>query len=184
MIRVFRVKNDVDNFQYFLTENESDAPKLMMDGTPKSNIWSPPPVYLFQPKLQKGDFFNFYLDILISSPRATELLHNLFVEAGELLPLPYNDEVFTLLNVTECINCLDQSNTKWIVNETTNVRVMIGHYAFHTNRFSESCLFKIPETSKGEILVVEGLRDPKDEFRYKVDKLGLKGLKFQLLWEH
>jgi hypothetical protein len=31
--------------------------------------------------------------------------------AGELLPLPYRGEEYTIVNVTECINCLDHEAT-------------------------------------------------------------------------
>jgi hypothetical protein len=67
MTKVFRVRNNVDEFQYFLTEKEEDVSKLRMDGTSKLPAWLPPPVFIYKPKLKRGDFFNFNSDNLISN---------------------------------------------------------------------------------------------------------------------
>ena len=44
-------------------------------------------------------------------------------------------------------------------------------------------LFKIPELHKSEILTVEGLLAPEDEFKYNVEQKGLKGLIFEQIWD-
>jgi len=183
MISIFRIKNNVNRFQYFLTEKEEDAKTLRTDGSSKIHTWTPPPVFIYKPQLEKGNFFNFNSDILISDQKATEVLHSLFVEAGELLFLSYKGNDYSLLNVTECIDCLDQENTKWKYDVDNSIRLMIDKYSFHTNRFPESSIFKIPETAKSELLVVNGLRDPKDEFINKVVESGLTGLSFEKIWE-
>jgi hypothetical protein len=103
--------------------------------------------------------------------------------AGELLPLPHRGEVFTVLNITECINCLDHNRTRWVLGKSTGARIRIKEYAFHPNRFSESVLFKIPETCKADVLVVEGLPGCEvEEFRYVVEQNGLEGLLFEEIW--
>lgn len=99
------------------------------------------------------------------------------------MPLSYNGEIYTVLNVTECINCLDQQNTEWVLGKDTETNLLIKRYVFHNNRFSESDIFKIPETCKSEILVVEGRKDPRDEFMYAVESADLKGLLFEQIWE-
>ena len=73
-ISVFRITTDVNRFQYFLTENRKDEELLVMDGTPGAEKWPPPPVFIYMPKHEPGDFFNFGGGILISSPKATEAL--------------------------------------------------------------------------------------------------------------
>ena len=181
-MKVYKILADVNRFQYFLTEREEDWESLVMDGTSKAESWIPPLVYVYQPKLEKGDFYNFSNGILISSPEATEALRTQFEIAGELLPLPYGDKNFTLLNVTECIECLDEKTTEWVIGKTTGERISIKSYAFHSNRFSESDLFKIPQTCKTEILYVEGIKDYEDSFRYAVESNALRGLKFQEIW--
>jgi hypothetical protein len=111
------------------------------------------------------------------------VLHQHFATAGELLPLPYEGEVYTLLNITECINCLDHEQTEWIYGKSTGARIGIKKYVFHQERFSESDLFKIPETCTSEVLVVEGLKDIRDGFKYAVEASGLQGLIFELVWK-
>mgnify|MGYP001773483530 CR=1 FL=1 len=181
-MKVYRIRNDVNHYQYFLTERDADAFKLRMDCVPVADKWDPPPVFIFKPKHKKGDFFQFNSDILITSPRATEVLRTHLEMAGELLPLPYQGQEFTVLNVTECINCLDYQNTEWMYDEQSGVALWPTKYAFLSNRFTESMLFKIPETSRSEILVVEGLHEPNEEFRAVVQQAGLEGLIFEEIW--
>ncbi len=180
-MRVYRVNSDVNRYQYFLPEHEEDALQLMTDCTPMSTVWSPPPVFVFKPLHEAGDFYQFSAGSLITSPRATEVLRTYLEMAGELLPLPFAGQTYTLLNVTECINCLDHERSEWVCAEDGTC-LYPDRYVFHRNRFSESPIFKVPETRGGEILVAEGLHDPEDEFRYEVVRAGLKGLIFTELW--
>lgn len=182
-MRVYRLRFDVNNYQYFLPEREEDWPTLYMDCSPRSNNWKPIPVYIYQPKLKRGNFYSYTSGALITDPYATNILRTHFEKAGELLSLPYEEEVFTVLNVTECINCLDQDRTEWVYGKTTGERIKIKSYQFHLDRFSEFNIFKIPETCKAEILVVEGLKNPEDEFKYEVKSSGLQGLIFDMIWE-
>jgi hypothetical protein len=181
-MRVYRIQNDVNHYQYFLTEDEADCEKLVMDCTPRAESWVPPRVFVYMPRHKTGDFYQFGSSALITSPRATEVLRTHLEMAGELLPLPYEGQVFTVLNVTECINCLDQDETQWIYGESTGDKLHVAKYVFHTNRFSESEIFKLPETCKGEVLLAEGLHDPEEEFRYLVHQNGLEGLTFEEIW--
>ncbi len=102
--------------------------------------------------------------------------------AGELLPLPHRGDLFHLVNVLECVNCLDEQNTKWVLGRTTNARIRVEEYRFHANRLSESTLFKVPETALGEVLTVSGLKDPEDEFKSVVEREGLEGINFEEVW--
>jgi len=90
--------------------------------------------------------------------------------------------MFSLFNVTECINCLDQDKTEWEYGETTGKPIRIVSYAFHKDRMSESSIFKIPETANGEILCYDGARDPEDEFKPYVESHGITGLEFTEIW--
>lgn len=181
MFRVFRLRNDVSRYQYLLAADADADVQLYMDCRPRLATWTPPPVFVYQPLLEAGDFYQFGGAAPIASPRATEALRGFFEEAGELLPLPHAGTEYTLLNVTECINCLDHERSAWLLTQDGE-RVYPTRYVFHPDRFSESALFKIPETHRGEVLVVEGLRDPEDEFRAVVERAGLKGLRFEELW--
>jgi hypothetical protein len=129
-----------------------------------------------------GDFYNFGSSLLITSPRATEILRPHLEAAGELLPLPYQGLTYYLLNVTLCINCLDHDRTEWIIGKSTGKRIGIRRYEFQPDRFAESDLFKIPETCKAEILCVQGRKDPRDSFWHAIEANRLKGLRFEEIW--
>jgi hypothetical protein len=182
-MKVYRVINDVNHYQFFLPEKTEDWPKLEMDCTSRSSTWQPPSVYVFNPTLQRGDFYQFGGGVLIANSRSTDVLREFFEMAGELLPLSYNDDMYTALNVTECVNCLDSERSEWVIGVSTNSKLYPKKYAFHRKRFAESPLFKIPETCRGEILLAEGLRDPQREFRHVVNRAKLRGLVFEKLWD-
>ena len=180
-MKVFRLGNDVSRYQYFLPA-AADAPlALLTDCRLRGEGWIPPSVFIFEPRLEQGDFYQFGVASLIAGPHATGVLRGLFEEAGELLPLPHDGREYTLLNVTNCINCLDHERSEWLLT-ADGERIYPTRYMFHRDRFAESPLFKLPETCRREILVVEGLRDPDDEFRAVVARAGLKGLIFQEIW--
>ncbi len=181
-MKVYRLRNDVNRYQYFLPVDNEDYTKLEGNCTPKAETWSPPPVFVYKPLHKAGDVYQFGSSVLITSPCATKVLRTHLEMAGELLPLPHQGQEYTLLNVTECINCLDQDKTEWVYGETTGARLYPKRYVFHRDRFAESALFKIPETYRGEILVVEGLHGLEEEFRYAVEQAGLKGFRFEELW--
>jgi hypothetical protein len=181
-MKVFKIQNDGNHYQYFLGRTNEDDEILQMDGTPKLESWKAPNVLIYMPKLKRGDFFQFASNHLITSPRATEALRNFLEMSGELLPVPYKGEEYTLLNVTECIDCLDQDKCEWLLNKDTGERIYPLKYVFRRGWFTESPLFKIPESCAREVLLVEGMRNPDQEFRAVVERNGLKGLRYTLLW--
>jgi hypothetical protein len=100
------------------------------------------------------------------------------------LPLPFANEDLHVVNVTECINVLDQDRTRWTVGATSGRRLSIESYAFHPDRLTETPLFKIPETAKTEIYTAAGLRNSNDEFKGRAEKFDLKGLIFEEIWSN
>lgn len=180
-MKVFRFMNDVNHYQYFLTELEEDWEKLILDCTPVADGWEPPSVYIYRSVHKRGDFFHYGDGTPVLSPRATDVLYTYLEMAGELLPLPYGDETFTVLNVTECINCLDQERTEWVYAETGE-KLWIKKYAFHPNRFSESPIFKIPETRKVEVLILDRCDDEGERVKDFLERSGLQGYILQELW--
>lgn len=184
-MKVYRIQHDVNNFQYFLPEDPNiwQTDMLTMNCSSKIKKWVPPKVYSYKPHLKIGDFWNLGTGMLVTTAKATKILATFLEMSGELLPLPYQEEEFTILNITECINCLDHTNTKWVYGETTGAKIRIEEYAFHPDRFSESTIFKIPETCKTQILVIEGLKNPEDEFKHIVEETGLLGIDFEQIWE-
>jgi len=178
-MQVFRLKSDVNHYQYFLTEERTLGEQLLTDCSRREDTWVPPKVFIYMPLLRKGDLFNFSGGSLIFSPSATEKLRMHLEMAGELLPLPYQGETHTLLNVTECINCLDQEKTEW-VTAPDGTRLWPGRYVFHPGRLSESDIFKIPETYRAEVLVVD--RDDDEGFVAALKEHDIQGYILELLW--
>lgn len=180
-MKVYRIDSDVNHYQYFLPEQESDAFKLFLDCESMAGSWIPHKVFIYKPKHKVGDLYNFSTGTLIFSPSATEKLQTFLEMAGELLPLPYKDKVYTVLNVTECINCLDTENSEWLVSQKTGEQFgTITKYIFHPNRFSESCIFKIPETSIVETLIVDW--EDGEGFIDALKEHDIKGYLLTLLW--
>ena len=155
---------------------------LHLDCRPKLPNWKAPEICIFNPKRERGDFFHLCAGGPAVAEPAVERLRDSLEMAGELLPLTYNGSTFFLLNVLECANCLDAHRTEWVIGKKTGNRIRILKYHFDARRFTESTLFKIPETSSSDILCVEGMKDPSDEFKAQVETAGLKGLVFEELW--
>ena len=183
-VRVFKVYQDIDHFQCFRAKDPKLDPfEDLLHGKSWSSTWSPPSVYLDSPKLKRGDFYQSGSNYMIANPKATDALRTLFEEAGELLPLPFQGEKYYVLNVTKCVDCLDQEKTGWSVpNPSGSYRGWIVHYVFMRDRLPDSAIFKIPEYSGREIFTIEGLREPESEFREIVRREGLKGLQFKQVW--
>ena len=78
-------------------------------------------------------------------------VRHFFERAGELLPLCFDGDEYTLLNVTECVDALDDSNTEWLRSEDGS-KVEIRRHAFDPAKLTDSSIFKIPETRRGSVL--------------------------------
>jgi hypothetical protein len=182
-VRVYRVHVDVDQFQsFYLAEGES-LRDFEFDGT-RRTAWNSPEVFVLYPKLRKGNFFGFpdCVGSWIIDTTVHRKLGWLLEGPAQLLPFLHQGEEFYFVNVTECINALDEKKTEWVYGKTTGEPIRIKGYVFHPSRFSEFALFKIPETCRAEILCTDGLRDPEDEFIHNVKRHGLTGLAFEELW--
>lgn len=178
-MKVYRFENDINHFQSFLpAADEEDGSIFTTECIPLAETWKPPEVYIDMPKLKAGDLYNTQGCSPIFRPSAMKKLQEYLEMAGELLPLPYKSEVYTLLNVTECIDCLDRKNTEWLYAEDA---WPIKQYAFHKSRFSESRIFKIPETCKAEVLILD-LEDG-EGFIEALQEHGIVGYELTLLWE-
>ena len=183
-MRIYRIEMDVNVYQRFYLDEASviNLPMWKWDATPMADMWRPPAVYILHPKLKRGNFFGLAPGMVVADSVAVTAVGSFLEQSGELLPLPYKAETFHALNVTECIDSLDEDRTEWVYGKTTGAPIRIKQFAFRANRLTETPLFKIPETCRTEIYTCEGLRDPEDEFKYMVDTLGLTGLLFQEVW--
>ena len=122
-LRAFKVEPDVNRYQYFLWDIERAPSGVTYDtmacgGSPKGKKWKPAPVYIHAPRHKRGDFWSIGLGggglgIAPWAFEKVEALHMFAEMAGELLPVRYQEQTFMLLNITECIECLDPERSKW-----------------------------------------------------------------------
>lgn len=179
-MKVYRLRPDIENYQYFVTEDDDDL-DILLDNPcqKKKDIWQPIKMFIYRPHLKKGDFFGAYPGCPILSPNATEILRGDLELAGEMLPLPYKDEVFTFYNITNCYSCLDHEKTSKLPENSQSRH--IKKYIFHPDRFGRTMFFKTPETHD-KVLLLESDWTGENIPQF-FEESGLKGYILEELWE-
>ncbi len=183
---IYNIESDANSIQWIIPEIDDE---LFLDLTtfdckPKLPEWPSVKWYIHNPKSKKGDFYTLGVDgALVFNEKVYDSdLAGLLEMAGEILPVQLEDGTqLYILNVLECVNALDKEKTTWHLYDDGSKR-SIKDFVFHSNRITESSLFKIPETSKIDILVYSGVKDPEDEFKTLYEKLGFTGLTFKELY--
>lgn len=182
-MKIFLIDHDANNYHWLAPDvTGEDLLRLVtFDCTPRESSWRPPYVTILDAKTKMGDFLNYNPSALLVSPDALPLIRHFFERAGELLPLWFNGDQYTLLNVTECINALDDPKTDWLLADDGS-KVEIRRHMFDATKLTDSSIFKIPETRRGDVLTWERDCDPKTEFKAFVEENGLTGLIFKEIW--
>ena len=67
-IKVFRIRNDVNQYQYFQNANESEWELLVTNCTPREKIWKPHEVFIYRPKHKRGHFSSNHLSFALHMP--------------------------------------------------------------------------------------------------------------------
>jgi hypothetical protein len=184
-MNVLRIEVDVNEYQsvYLSDADAWSLDQMTFDCSPRLDGWDAPEVYVLHPKKKRGDFFGFGEGIgtIVITESTRDKLADLLEMSAECLPLRCGNETLYVVNVIECVNALDESRSKRdVYPDGSPARIL--EFAFHSRRFTETPLFKIPETCKIHILTIEGMKDQDDEFKGRVESLGLQGLEFDLLW--
>jgi hypothetical protein len=185
-MNVYIIERDYD-FQYFLPDTD-DIGKLGWPnslGQPFPQGWKVPPFFIREPRLKRGNFVHWLAWILIADKKATDTLQDMFEKSGELFKFDYKGEEFSLFNPLNTLDVLDEENTIWRRHyKTGNKTEVIEKYVFHQHRVSheEVPIFKIPE-KRSELFTIEKEgKDSENEFKYRVEKAGLTGIKFIEIW--
>jgi hypothetical protein len=182
---VFEIIVETDDFQYLVfadpkvEEEYDDLEILKFDGSSMAEGWKSFEVKVHKPKLKKGDFFGFTVGTFGVSPQAMEKAAMFFEMAGELLPVHYKGEEYLLLNVTQCIDCVEEKSSTWLPLPSGQKVLKIP--AFESERFEESSIFKIPQ-HPGRIYCYEASKDPETEFKAFVEQEKMTGLSFRQIW--
>jgi hypothetical protein len=179
MLTVYRVIPDLDKYQYIMADDVGAMMKFRFDGAPIGNNWEAPSSYRANPKKPTPDFWGCFSNLAVFAviQTAARKVVTFLDQSCEGLPMECDDDKLLLCNVTCVVNGLDTKKSR----HKEGMPDWIEEYVFHPHRFEYS-LFKIPETAMSEILCVEGLAAPEDEFKGTVEKHGLKGLKFKKIW--
>jgi len=164
-----------------MAANTADEKMLVMDGTPKAHVWVAPEVFIYMPLHKAGALYNFNRDSLIFTPTVARTLSTFIRMAGEALVLPYEGKNYIVLNVTECINCLNEKGTIWAWYNLETKKGRIRKYAFYKDCFSKSPIFKIPE-SPYDIFVVDRQHNEEEDFFKVIKDHELKGFVFDEVW--
>lgn len=187
-MRVYRLVFETDDYQSLIPEDENiwETDVLDMDCTPKSEKWVPPKVRVYNPRKRRGHFFRLASSAMVISADVCERLQPQLDFAGELLPLEWRGGEGYLLNVLECVDCLDHDRTEWVyrtADDGRQIRLRIKKHVFMKHLVPEATIFKIPENYRAYIYILERCEDSEDEFKSMVELNNLEGISFKLVWE-
>ena len=146
--------------------------------------WRPLELKLERPKLPHADFPGFDYPSLVCGERALAAVGDVLRETGELLPVTLRGANGThhIHHIAErTAGLLDLKKTTW--RDVAGERCLLAP-AFRAARVGPKLrLFKIPEDHGLTIYCVERTGKAKDgEFKALVEKHGLTGLRFNLVW--
>ncbi|WP_430408826.1 hypothetical protein [Kordia sp.] len=155
----------------------------IFDGKKKADFWKDSIWYIFNPTLTATNFLSFgTTSALVFDQKVYDSeLYDILERAGEILPITIKKENYYVLNITEIINVLDEEKTTWELLED-NTKGDITEYSFLKNRFTNSSLFKIPETYTTEIFVHSDTKVFEEEFYTLYKKLNFTGLIFNKVY--
>jgi hypothetical protein len=166
-MRVFRVKSDVNNYRWLVPDvPDSDLlTHTTFDCTERFETWEPQRISFLDAAASQGDFAYYAPGALVSTPTSNRRINEFFEKAGEVLPLWSDGEVYSLLNVTLCVDALNNNETQWF--EVDGRKISIRKHCFQSDCLLNlrSSLFKIPETSTGSVLALEFDGNPEVEFK-------------------
>lgn len=147
------------------------------NGTSLSDSAQSMRVTLNQGQQPWGDFPGLATHIPVFSQRAVDDLIDLLGEAGELIPLPCenNDQTYHALNVTRLVDGLDPDRVAAKRFSSSGRIMRIISHAFLPDRIAGLNLFKIPETVLQEVYVTT-------QFVNRVIASDLRGFAFKLVW--
>ena len=176
-MKIYWINTDVDNYCClsqdfgtldFLVSHERQQRLSICQ--PATQPLTPPEVYIERPKLKRGDFWSFSPFHTFALPSTSVGKVRVFLEdAGELLALPYKEEVFSVLNVLKCADCVDP--------ETEALGIL--HRSYIADRVP-SGIFRDPN---GVYMFVSELTgDPTAEFKAYVEHEKMTGLIFREVW--
>jgi hypothetical protein len=123
--------------------------------------------------------------IPVFSRRAVDVLEDLLVRDGELLPLDCDEGEYFAYNITRIIDVLDKdrSQIQWdITVDRSGPRIRakkvtidrIWHFEIHQDRMGDAAIFRLPQCFS-DVYVT-------DVFHDRAQEAGLQGMVFEKVW--
>jgi len=180
-MKVYKIDIDQNETQLILPDIEGlDILKYkVFDGKKKAEFWNDAIWYIFNPTIDATNFISLGLpNALVFDQKVYDSdLYPMLERAGEILSIRLKNKNYYVLNITEVINVLDDEKTTWETT-TDNTKGDILKYHFFTHRFTNSSLFKIPETHTTEIFAYSNSIIQEEDFYGIYHKLNFTGLLF------
>ncbi len=169
-----------------LSIQEKDTTTLNHVGAcaPFNGVWNTVQLYIENPASPRPDIFGFPR-AFICNERARKLLSEPLEMCAELLPITLEGEVggFCICNILNCFNAVDKKKSTYRSLAGKKAIPMLITPTFIPERLGEGSLFKIPDDGFTRCYCLERTGDPLDgEFKAIIEKHGLTGLGFDLVW--
>ena len=149
-------------------------PRDCFEAQPVSDRWVELSFFLDDPRKKRGGFLG-WSTAPVMEQHVRDAMVDIVEPAGELLPGMCEDVgPIYFLNVLENLDCFDEDRAI----EDAGVK----RWAFHPDRIGDCSLFKLSAFPFSPLFTYTGKLDPDKEFKNRYERLGLGGLKFQLVW--
>jgi len=189
---VYTLLSDKANKKIFVMSGDYKLQKIsdFDTGKKKADNWNPPGIRWFDDDGRNIDKYkdpdiSYISDSssLIVSPHTHSLIMSSVSDVAELLPIPFNNEIWYLLNVFNQVKALDKANSQYKIYSTGEVG-WLTKPAFLADKTPRNKLFKIPD-NPGRIYFAEHRPDDNENnFKNIIEKNDLFGIKFVKVWEN
>ncbi len=187
---IYALEPDRSNKKRFVMSDDYPLQKIrdFDTGEKKADNWNPPSIRWFGDdgrdlsKYKDPDISYIHPGSFIVNQHTHNLIAHAIGDVAELLPIPFNNETWYLLNVHNQVDAMDKANSHYKIYRSGKVGWLIKP-AFFTDRVPQNKLFKIPE-DPASIYYAECQSDgDKNNFVRIIEKNNLFGVEFQKVQE-
>lgn|SRR5512138_579260 len=151
------------------------------DGRPLGSIWPRIECCLEDSSRPILDFFELAPSTIGVTDRALEVLEDLLIPNGELLPIYLEGQKLHVFNPTKFVDdCVDRVASRY--HYLASCKAGIEVWSFIPGRVQSESIFRVQDELT-TILTVSGQPDRRLDLRERVLSNNLKGLTFEVLWE-
>jgi hypothetical protein len=179
-VRIYRLQAEREGFRWLTLAQEPDLGLLaVLQGMPAAGFWTTPSVATleldFEGRTLPLPDCPVFTTAAVFSRRAVDVLLDLLIESGEILPLGCEEGDFFVFNVIRVLDALDEAQSelkRFGRNGRGRVKRIVRH-AFFPERVTAS-IFRIPQKPL-RVYVTQGFVD-------RAESAGLTGFDFTPVW--